>query len=169
MMLLLSIIMVVSFVGATIIKTKAIPDSISSMVYVLPDGSARWLWTIWLWLVTVLLAPSLIDALSDKWQFIGFLMISCLLFTGAMPIFMKEHKKAHNVLGVTAGILSQVCVVIIDPWWLLLWGIPMPLLVGAFASFNDSPETPDFCDGKGVFFAECICAASLYGALLVTF
>ena len=47
-MLLISISLVVLYVGTTIWIKKELPDSISAMVYDLPEGGWRWLWTVWL-------------------------------------------------------------------------------------------------------------------------
>jgi hypothetical protein len=42
-------VLVALYVGATIYHTKKMPESVSAMVYAFPF---KWLWTIWLWLVT---------------------------------------------------------------------------------------------------------------------
>lgn len=139
---LLSVIMAVLYVGAAIIIKRQIPESISSMVYILPEGGWRWLWTIWLWSEGFLLIVPLTDALPDEWRIIAFLTIASLVFCGAMPLFVKEQNKWHNILGVSSGILSQLCVLIINPWYLSIW----ILMISALRIKN-----------KIVFIAEAIC------------
>lgn len=153
--LIISAALAVLFVGATIMRTKKIPESISAMVYSLPKSS-RWIWIVWMWAVSLTLAPSLIE----KCGLVGFLTIGCLIFCGAMPLVKDEPNKMHNVFGIAAGILSQVCVAIINPWWLLLWIVLLPFIFGAMASFDDTEE-PVVADGKGVMISECIAFTAL--------
>lgn len=164
-MLIISFLLAVALPAAAIWRTKEVPKSISSLVYLF-SGNRRWLWTLWLWAVAFTLAPSLIDALSETWQFVGFLTILCLVATGAMPLFVKEKRKWHNVFGISAGVLSQVCVLIAFPWWLLLWLVYMQFVMGAFASFNDTKGGPVFLDRKGVLVAEAISALTTYFSLM---
>ena len=158
-LLIISIIMAILYVGVAIWKLHALPDSISAMVYVL-DKRWQWLWSVWLWLVAITLPPSLIDAMGENWQFIGFLTIACLMFVGAMPLIPGTHNKTHNVLGVIAGILSQVCVAIIYPWWLMAW------FVWIMAALYTAYNVNDIFEGKAIFMAEFVCWLSLTGSLL---
>lgn len=144
--ILISIIMAVLYVGAAIIIKREIPVSISSLVYILPEGRWRWLWTIWIWITGLLLIVPLIDALPDEWKFLGFFTIASLMFCGAIPLFIEEYNTWHNILGVAAGILSQVCVVIINPWYLTLWILILSALL---------------MKSKTVFISEVICFISL--------
>lgn len=164
-LLAISFLLVVLFVGATIWRIHDIPVSISSMVYSLPK-SMQWLWTAWIWAVSLTLAPSLLDALG-RYSFLGFLTVACLLFCGAMPLVKHEKNTLHNVFGVAAGILSQACVVVISPWWLLLWLLMLPFIIGAAASINDAEEVT-FADGKGTFIVESICFLTLFMALIAS-
>jgi len=52
--LIISVLLVVLYVGAAIWRFRALPDSISAMVYALPDGGWRWLWSAWLAIVGIL-------------------------------------------------------------------------------------------------------------------
>lgn len=138
-------------VGAAIYSSKRIPESISAMVWCLP-WNAQWLWTIWMWLVTITLAPCLIDAMPSIYQFVAFFTIACLGFVGAMPLFLKQQRKAHNILGVSAGILSQVCVAFICPWWLSVW------LLMAVALWKPIRS-------KAVMISECLCYVAMVGGI----
>ena len=165
-MLIMSIIRAVSFVGIAVWRMGQLPKSISSIVWLF-DGNWKWCWTIWLWLVTVLLAPALVSAMENSvLQFVGFFTIACLMLVGAWPLFNAEKAKWHHRVAVVAGCLSQICVAIISPWWLLAWFPMVVLSISAMDAFNDSNGIPRILDGKGVFLAEVICMVSLYGALL---
>ena len=146
MCILISLLMAVLYVGAAIIIKKELPVSISSMVYILPKGGWRWLWTVWIWLTGFLLIVPLMDALPDGWKFLAFLTIGCLMFCGAMPIFIEENHKWHNIFGIAAGVLSQICVAIINPWYLVLWILILSAL---------------WMKNKTTFISEAICFLTL--------
>lgn len=113
--IILSIILVVSFVGITIYKTKELPESISAMVYTLPKGGAQWLWTIWLWAVGITTFIPLIGIMNGiNLGILPFAALACITFTGAWPLFQQETKRWHYVSAILCGILSQVCVAIIN-------------------------------------------------------
>lgn len=158
-MLVLSILLAVAFPAIVIWKTKEIPKSISSMVYVF-EGGKRWLWTIWLWAVTFLLAPSLIESMPEDFKFMGFLTLLCLTITAAMPLFDKEHERWHHVFGIASCVLSQLCVLFICPWWLLAW-VLFPLAYWLYYR-KDVKYKFLLCYA---FIAECLCALAQYGAL----
>jgi hypothetical protein len=158
MSVMVSVLLAVSFMGIAVWRERKLPESISAMVYDLPEGGWRWLWSVWLWCVAVTLAPSLIESIPEPWKAVGFLCLAALMFTGAFPLFDREHKDWHNVLGVLAGILSQACVWFICPWWLLLW-LLLPLV--AWLGRKEA-----WLDGKGVFLAECVSMLAMYGSLL---
>lgn len=155
-MLIISIVLAASFIVAASILKKQIPESISSLEFVYPHG----VWTIWLWLVTILITPSLLDAMPENWKFLGFLTIGCLMFVGAMPLIPTEHNTAHNILGVTAGILSQLCVLLINPQWLWIWSVWVVTFI--IMTMNKS-----LSDWKwSVLLSEAICYASLIGSII---
>ena len=47
-LLIISILLVTLYVGAAIWKERELPESISAMVYLLPEGGAQWLWSLWM-------------------------------------------------------------------------------------------------------------------------
>ena len=150
-LIILSIILVVSFVGITIYKTKELPESISAMVWSL-KGDWKWLWSVWLMAVSILTFVPIIEILDRKdVGVLGFLPMVCLCFVAVWPLFDSEHVKLHNGLAILGGILSQLSVALINPWWLLLWLLmPVALLKKS----------------KSVMIAECICYAAIVGALI---
>ena len=168
MMTLLLVSMLTAVVPLVVasVRKRQVPVSISAMVYLLPKGGWQWLWTIWLWAVAFTLAPPLIEAMPDGWQFIAALMLATLAFTAAMPLFGQENKERHYSFAIASGILSQFCVLVLNPWWLLPWLPMLALVMLVSAAYNDEDGIHKVSNGKGVFIAEVTCVLSLYAALL---
>ena len=164
-MMILTLISLFLAVGGMVLMTRGgVPDSISGLVYNLPSRR-RWLWSGWLVAVALTLMVPLMSALGD-FAWLGWLTAVCLIGAAVTPVIHKDTRRLHNICGVAAGVLSQICVMVLCPWWLLCWFIYVPLIAGSMAAFNDSEEMPVVCNGKGVLVSECICAVSLYGSLL---
>ena len=168
-MLCISILLIVLYIGGYIWKNKELPNSISAMVYDL-KGSQRYLWQSWLAIVTIFIAPTLFEATKDNpFQFIAFLFLFCLLMVSGLPLVEKEKNKAHGIIAICSGILSQVSVTMVCAWWLLVW-LPLILLVCGiyFKAFDLDNKLFPLIEGKGIFLAEYACTLSLIGSL-VTF
>jgi hypothetical protein len=87
-----------------------------------------------------------------------------MMFVGAMPLVRNESNKAHNVLGISAGIFSQICVAILDPDWLFSWA----LFIFLMGSVYIQPQgwLGKAMKGKGIFVAEVACWISVMGSLI---
>ena len=163
-MVLTLISLLLAVVGMVVMLRGGVPDSVSGLVYNLSD-TKQWWWSVWLSAVAFTVMVPLMVALGDS-TWLGLLTSVCLIGAAVTPVIRKDTRRLHNICGVAAGVLSQFCVMVLCPWWLLCWFIYVPLIAGSMAAFNDSEEMPVVCDGKGVLVSECICAISLYGALL---
>lgn len=161
---LISITLVVLFTSAAIWKKKELPDSISSLVYVLPE-KWKWAWTVWFWCVSCTTCIPLITALSPNFKFVGFLTFLSLAFCGAMPLFMQDKKKAHNALGIAAGVLSQVCVLTSIPYLLCTWLVFVAFI--AFSYYKPDSKLAKMIDGKMVFVAESFCYINVLLCVLI--
>lgn len=148
-----SLVLAVGFVLAAIIKKKELPESISSLVYLFSKGY-QWVWTVWIWLVAITLSVPMIEALPAVAEVAGFFLFVSLGFVGAMPLVYKEQNLWHNIFGIAAGVISQVCVAIINPWWLMVWVLMLSAL---------------WMKSKAVFISEVVCAVGGYGCLMVQF
>lgn len=105
--IILSFLLVASYVGAAIWKDKKLPESISAMVYILPKGGWQWLWTIWLVIIDILIFPEVIEILDHRrLGVLGFIPMVLLAFVAVFPLFDTEHRKYHYILGILAGICS---------------------------------------------------------------
>lgn len=161
-MLFLSALLVALYVSVAIWRWRKLPDSISALVYCLTK-KWQWVWTVWLALVTALMAPALTEAMPSAWYSVAsHICIICLAMTAAMPLLPGSNNDVHNGLGIAAGILSQVCVAIICPWWLLTW-----LLFVALCTYIFIENKKTVFEGKGTFVIEAICWMSLMGCLLI--
>lgn len=163
-LLIISILLVVSFVGTAIWKMKGLPESISAMVNIF-EGAWKWLWSIWLMAVAICTFAPVIDVLDQKGLGIfGFFPMGLLGFVAAMPIFDTDHKNVHDVLGIVAGFLSQVAVVIMCPLWLFAWS----LFVFLMGSVYVQPKgwLARAVQGKWTFVAEVVCWMAVVGAAM---
>lgn len=150
--------------GLLLMSRGGVPESVSGLVYNLSERM-RWAWSGWLIAVAMTLMVPLMNALYDV-AWLGWLTVVCLIGAGVTPVINPETRVAHHVCGIAAGVLSQVCVACLCPWWLLVWTIWLPLLAGAMAALNDAEEMPCLMNGHSVLVAELTCAVSLYGCLL---
>lgn len=159
--LIISALLTLVYVGLAIWHFKKLPHSISAMVYDLPK-KWQWVWTAWLALATTLIAPPLIAAMPPTWFSISAnSFIVCLAMVAAMPL-IPGNNEAHEFIAIIAGILSQVCVAIINNYWLLTW-----LLFIAIFIYSVKKKGKSIFDGKGVFVTEAICWLSLVGSIAV--
>lgn len=161
-MIILSILLVVSFTGITIWIRKELPESISAMVYDLPDGGWRWLWSVWLAIVSVLTFAPVIGILDDTRGLgvMGFVPMVLLGFVAVWPLFDKEHLKWHYILSYIAGIWSQVDVWLMCPWWLFVW-LALIVFVGYLLLCNMKQML-----SKVVILMEMTCYIGIVGAIV---
>ena len=147
------------YVIINIITSKKVPESISAMVYSLPKGK-QWIWTIYIWIIACTVGPYMIQALDENVEGLGFATMASLAFCGAMPLIKKDKNTLHNIFGVSAGVLSQICVALINPMWLLVWIVMLILFIVHLIKPNK------ILSKYSVFISECLCAASMYGSLI---
>lgn len=163
-LLIISILLVVSFIGTAIWVKRELPESVSAMVYDMPQAG-QWFWIVWLWASTFTLIPALFETMPEEWGVIAYAFATSMLFVGAMPLIKDSANRMHYVLAVSGGIFSQLCVVIIYPQWLTAW-LLFPFLLG---SIYIQPQgwLAKAVANKGVFIAECICYVSVVGSILI--
>ena len=160
-LLVISILLVASYVGAATWSEKELPDSISAMVYLLPE-KGRWLWIVWIWAATFTLTPILFEVMPDNWQALAHGFATSMLFVGAMPLVRHEANKGHYALAISAGIFSQLCVLIINHVWMLTWSVLA--VISIFT--KSSGEFPKWLTSKGVTIIEIVCYVNLVGAII---
>ena len=164
--MILTLVSICLVVGGLLLMSRGgVPESVSGLVYNLSERM-RWAWSGWLIAVALALMVPLMGRLGDV-GWLGWLTAVCLIGAGVTPIINPETRVAHHVCGIAAGVLSQVCVACLCPWWLLIWALWLPLLAGVMAALNDAEEMPCLLDGHSAFVAEVTCAVSLYGCLVI--
>lgn len=148
-------------------KHRELPESISGLVYDLPKRQ-QWLWTLWMWAIAVAVGIPLIDSMNGSmFQFLAFFTMVSLVFCGALPLVTDGKNNVHYGLAIVAGVTSQLCVVLIEPLWLLV--LPVVLSFVAVAALVQKPWTEwvwQRISGKGIMLLEAVCAMSLFGCLL---
>ena len=151
-LLIISILLTASVTGAAIRRLGELPESISALVYVFRH---KWMWVVWMWAVSFLtLIPAISSLDRVGMGFLGFGTLVCLLFCAAMPIFMKDKKHVHDILGISGGILSQCCVLFIDPNWLFTWSAFVFVMGSVYV--QPQGKLAKAVEHKGVFVAECV-------------
>lgn len=159
-LIIISVVIALSYVAGVVWKKRELPCSLSAMVFEL-KGNARWLWTAWLWAVTFTIGIPTIEALPESVKFLGFLMMACLTFVGAMPLFESETKVEHYTFAIIGGVLSQLCVAFICPWCLLTWLGMAAVIFLHLRDIKRDDERTKWYTGKGTFLAEVICYVAL--------
>ena len=156
---------------AAMVLAGGVPASVSALVYNLRPRW-RWLWSAWLAAVAVTLLVGMTVTCDSRTGAagaalgVGWLMTVCLVGVATMPLTTVWKQQWHNILGISAGLLSQAVVLLVNAWWLLVWWLMIPLMAGSMAALSEREEQCKVADGKGVLLAELLCAMSLYGCLL---
>ena len=160
--LIASFLLVVLYCGAAVWKARRLPESISAIVFDL-SGRWRWTWGAWLWAVTFLVGIPTVDILAKEGaEGAAFAMMASLVFTGCIPLFDKDNRRAHYILAVCGGVMSQVCTLLICPQWLWMWLLMVVIPMADRMWWHQS--VPVWMWRKGVLFAEAICYSTLTGA-----
>jgi len=159
-LVILSAVLVIAYVAIAIWRKKELPESISATVYELPRKK-QWLWSAWLASVSALLFYPLVENAGG----LGWLMEVSLIGAALTPLIKKDTLKWHYVFAIITGILSQICVVMLDTMWLGVW----MAFVFLFLSSYVQPEgwLGKTMKGKGVFIAQMACFVGLIGSLLI--
>ena len=133
----------------------SIPPSLSASVFNLPTNK-RWIWTVVLFTVCILVVPTYIEKVSENTQFLAFLAIVGLAFVGAAPLvkFSDDEMqfRVHKVGAIVCAACSQILLVFNCPWLLLSW---IPFIVYGFIKGWKTWRTI-------VFWGEMVCFTSTF-------
>lgn len=129
-----------------------------------------WMWSVWLLAVVVSLLPVLVSALPDAWRCVGFLSVCCFVGVAVVPLVPmveESRERVHMILAMSGGVLTQVCVWVISPLWLLSWFV-LEVFMSLLVLCNES-RWSQWCAerlrGNGVLVLELVATATLYAAL----
>lgn len=139
-MLIIASIILISMILISSLMNKKIPYSISEIAYIFP----KWLFTILILGLCILVMPNTLDALNDNYKFIAFFIMFGLWCVAASPYY-KTDKSFFHYMGAIICFISMLCVIIsINPLYLLCWVIYPICLI--------KPLRPWW-----LMIAECIC------------
>lgn len=148
----------------TLIKIGgSIPPSLSASVFNIPTNK-RWIWTVVIFTVCILVVPTYIEKTDINTQFLSFLSIGGLTFVGAAPLvkFSDDEMqfRVHKVGAIICAACSQLVLVFNCSWLLLLW---IPYII-AFIKLNGFRA-------KGwntkIFWAEMVCFSNTFTFCLI--
>lgn len=146
--ILISLFILTSYVIAVCIRW-GIPDSLSQTFF---DIKRKWIFSSVVAVSAVLLYFSMMNILSDAWQWLAFIFLAGCLFIAFAPNLADDMEKRVHMTGATLlALASQGIVAVLNPLILGLWI--------AWLVFTPLKER--------VFFAEMIGGACLYAALLL--
>lgn len=118
---LLGFIILFSYIGYIIYKDKKIPLSISQTVFSL-DEKNRWVFTIMMFIVAMLIAPQLFILMQPfNYEILAFIAALGIFGVGADPLDVNEKDVVHYVSSAMIGISSQLMVCLINTLCFVLW------------------------------------------------
>lgn len=133
----------------------AVPESISSTVYLLPRNG-QWLFTVVMWIVGFCLVIPIMEKVCDSTRFIAFFMVAGIIGVGTSPLLAKEKNTFHYVCAAVSGVSSQVLVALNQPYLLLTW----TLYVGYTLLAKDV--------SKNLFWVEVLCMLNVFALCLIS-
>ena len=102
----------------------SIPPSLSASVFNIPTNK-RWIWTVVIFIVCILVVPTYIEKTDINTQFLSFLSIGGLGFVGAAPLVKfsddKMQFKVHKIGAIICAICSQLVLTFNYPILLCSW------------------------------------------------
>ena len=121
--IILAIIILVVYIVALSCYGGRIPPSLSASVFYLPQNK-HWIWSLFLFSISFLTLPVLLDSVSENTCFLAFIAIAALTFVGAAPLArdMSELSyRVHYYSAYTCCICSQLLIFFNSTWLLLFW------------------------------------------------
>ena len=111
------IVAIIILLVYTIVMIKiggSIPPSLSASVFNIPTNK-RWIWTVVIFTVCILVVPTYIEKTDINTQFLSFLSIGGLGFVGAAPLVKLKDDvlqfKVHEIGAIICAICSQLVLI----------------------------------------------------------
>ena len=178
-MLIISILLVALYAGATIWTIhvaerkpwrESLPESFSAMVFTLPKGGWRWLWSAWLLAVAVTAFAPAVEALdAHGLGVLGFLPMASLGFVAVWPLFDTDHRRWHYAFAVLAGVSSQVAALLVySPAVVLPWGVfAVSCFYGIIGCLLSGIKVKEMFGENIVLYLESQCALTYFAAMVI--
>lgn len=159
---LLSFVTVFALLVCWTARDRRLPVTVSDMAYGHPERCRRLHYTLWLWASTFTLTPALFSLMPEEWHGLAHAYATSVVLCGLLPLVLRQRNLTFAVFGLSAGVFSQCCVVVLCPWWLLVW-----THLGALVAFADRHDTiPGWFVGKGVLVIEFVSWFTIASAIL---
>lgn len=167
-LVILSILIISSYMIAICVKTKGIPYSISATYYAIEHKMAfSWCMT----LTAMFIFPAIWD-MSTTFTMKLLAVLACvgMLGVGLAPDFKDSWiNKVHCVSAGSTLVASQLWVGCTDVWWLLvpIWTIFIVYVV--FKMFKNVSNNiwDDFISAKPMFWCEIAALVTKFGSVLI--
>ena len=142
-MIYITLLIFLSYIIPVICK-YGLPTSISATYYT--DIGKIWFAGTMI-LMGLTLLPSLLDTYP---HFLSFWACALLCFVGAIPY---SDKIMHHVLAISSGVISQLIILLVNPWILLGWLLTIPIYL----------FSKKYC----LFFIEVWCILSIFILVMI--
>ena len=130
----LSVAIAIGYVGFLAWDSGGFPDTMTTVVYNLQKGGRRWLWTAWMWSMTLLMAPAIFKAMPERYHAVAHCFVTCQLVVALLPLMNREINCPHSTLAMIDCAFSQLCVILICPCLMLGW---FPIIMAFQKTGND--------------------------------
>lgn len=161
----ISLMFIVAYVVAVIIKTKGVPYSISETFYMIEHKF--WFGTT-MWLAAAFLTPAILDATPPNYQFTAFLACIGMMLIGIAPNFQSGIERPVHITGAVLCILfSQVWVGLTCPWMLLIWAVYLAYTIWATKIHWKGNLISAFLLTKPMFWIEVTALITTYISVLI--
>lgn len=115
---LISLTVIISYIIGVISKFKKIPISISDTYYM--TGKKAW-FTVAIVIGALMLIPGALEISPNNIQALPFLAGGCMILAGVAPNFKSQEKILHYTGAFGLLGISQLWVMIMEPWLLCTW------------------------------------------------
>lgn len=132
-----------------------IPPSLSASVFNIPINK-RWIWTVVIFTVCILIVPTYIEKTDINTQFLSFFSIGGLGFVGAAPLVKLKDDvlqfKVHEIGAIICAICSQLVLIFNYPILLCSWIIfIIPTIIIGWKNWRTK-----------IFWGEMICFSNTF-------
>lgn len=163
---LISVCLFIIYISSIIIK-YGIPSSVSETFYLLPKNM-RWLFTVFCWGVSIIVAPWL-DITPKSWQFLAFLSVAGLCFVGTAAEFKEDLiSKVHYTAAVVCMAASQLWIFLVTKLWYISLFCLLISAVSCYFIWRIASKKAGYkVSGNITFWAEMWAFISLFISLVI--
>ena len=119
-LLIIAIILTLAYNAVLIVRNKGIPPSLSHSFYIFGGNPKGFIFYGYLVAMFFLLIIPMIEETPEQWEWLPFIALASLGFTGAAADFfdIKQTKTVHIVAASIAGLFSVLWAIVVGYWYL---------------------------------------------------